>query len=135
MKIKILTLFICLGVVFFSSCNKDKDTLNGIWNLKNVSGGFAGINDDYEAGMVTWTFHDHNKTITVVNNSPAEKLYSGLESGTYSYSIVENNGREFLLINSEEYGGIVLTEKRFVIDQNEMLGGTGADFFILEFER
>jgi hypothetical protein len=42
---------------------------------------------------------------------------------------VVNNGREYLLINSEEYGGIVLSENRLVIDQNEMLGGAGVDFF------
>jgi hypothetical protein len=42
---------------------------------------------------------------------------------------VVNNGREYLLINSEEYGGIVLSENRLVIDQNEMLGGAGVGFF------
>jgi hypothetical protein len=58
MRIRKLCLLIILSLVFFTNCNSDDasnqaETLNGIWNVKNISGGFAGIDDDYEAGLVT----------------------------------------------------------------------------------
>jgi hypothetical protein len=63
MRIRKLSLLIILSLVFFTNCNSDDasnqaETLNGIWNAKNINGGLAGIDDDYEAGLVTWTFNN-----------------------------------------------------------------------------
>jgi hypothetical protein len=140
MKIRILTLLLTLGLITFTSCNNDNDssqieTLNGIWNLKNVSGGFAGINEDFENGIITWTFNSHNSTLTVENNNSQVSIYSGYENGTYPYSTVENNGNEYILINTAEVGRYILSIKNLTINENEIQSGSGADGFILEFER
>lgn len=140
MKTKILTLLLTLGVMIFTSCNNDDDAspiepLNGTWNLKNIVGGFAGIDDDYDTGVITWTFNNQNLMLNVENNSSQETIYSGFETGTYSYAIVENNGSEFILINDEEYGKYVIDVNGLVINQNEIQVGVGSDGFILQFER
>tara|TARA_B110000902_G_C13712324_1_gene361775 strand:- start:55 stop:471 length:417 start_codon:yes stop_codon:yes gene_type:complete len=138
MKIGKLTLIMILGIVFFTNCNSDDDsnqaeTLNGIWNVKNISGGFAGIDDEYDAGIITWTFN--NQVITIVNNESQGNIYSGFESGTYNYSINEVNGNNYITINNAEYGGYALSINNLTIDQNQTSSGSGADGFMLQFER
>ena len=57
--------FYILGLILVVlSCNSDDDvqqntepTLFGPWSLVNVSGGFAGVNDDFEIGTITWNFN------------------------------------------------------------------------------
>lgn len=56
--------------MLLASCSSNDDnestqpeSLNGIWNIKNIQGGFAGIDDDYETGVITWTFN--NQTIRI----------------------------------------------------------------------
>jgi hypothetical protein len=138
MGIRKLCLLIILSLVFFTNCNSNDDsnlaeTLNGIWNVKNISGGFAGINDDYDAGIVTWTFI--NQVITIKNNESQGNIYSGFKSGTYNYSINEVNGNNYIVINNAEYGGCTLSINNLTIDQNQSSSGSGADGFMLQFER
>ncbi len=140
MKIRLLIILLTFGVFVFTSCNNDDDAsplepLNGTWNLKNIVGGFAGIDDDYETGMVTWTFYTQNSTLQVENNTNQETIYSGFETGNYSYTSVQNNGNEYILINDEEYGGYLIDVDGLVINQNEIQDGVGSDGFILKFER
>lgn len=138
MKIGRLTLIMILGFVFFTSCNNDDDsnqeeTLSGIWNVKNISGGFAGIDDDYEIGIITWTFS--NQMLTVENNENQGNIYSSFGSGTYNYSTSEINGVNYITINNTEYGGFTLSINNLTINQNETTSGSGADGFILQFEK
>jgi hypothetical protein len=138
MGIRKLCLLIILSLVFFTNCNSNDDsnlaeTLNGIWNVKNISGGFAGIDDDYDAGIVTWTFI--NQVITIKNNESQGNIYSGFKSGTYNYSINEVNGNNYIVINNAEYGGCTLSINNLTIDQNQSSSGSGADGFMLQFER
>jgi hypothetical protein len=138
MKIVKLSLLMILSLGFFTSCNNDDDsnqveTLNGIWNVKNISGGFAGIDDDYDSGVITWTFN--NQVLTVENNESQGNIYSGFESGTYNYSTNEINGNNYILINDDEYGGFTLSINNLIINQNETSSGSGADGFMLQFER
>jgi hypothetical protein len=138
MRIRKLCSLIILSLVFFTNCNSDdgsnqSETLNGIWNVKNISGGFAGIDDDYDAGIVTWTFN--NQVITIKNNESQGNIYSGFESGTYTYSINEVNGNNYITINNAEYGGCTLSINNLTIDQNQSSSGSGADGFMLQFER
>ncbi len=138
MKIRKLCLLIILSLVFFTNCNNDDDsnqaeTLNGIWNVKNISGGIAGINDDYDIGMITWEFD--NQVLTIENNESQGNIYSGFESGTYNYSINEINGNNYIILNNDEFGGYTLSVNNLTINQNETSSGSGADGFILQFER
>ena len=138
MKIGKLSLLMILSLIVFTNCNNDDDsnqteTLNGIWNVKNISGGIAGIDDDYGTGIITWTFN--NQVLTIENNESQGNIYSGFESGTYNYSINEINGVNFITINNAEYGSYTLSINNLTINQNETTNGSGADGFILQFER
>ena len=82
MKLKLIILTLFLGVGLLIYCSKeDKNIsstealLNGTWNLKNLSGGFAGLNENYSIGTITWAFNVQNKTIIVNNNVPESKKY------------------------------------------------------------
>jgi hypothetical protein len=106
MKIGKLTLIMILGIVFFTSCNNEDDSiqttnLNGTWNLKNVSGGFPGIDVDYENGIVTWQFVPEFENLIVlsslINNGP-QSAYLPLQSGNYNYAVTETNGKTFIEI-------------------------------------
>lgn len=105
-----------LSLVLFISCNSDDDSnqtdiLNGIWNLKNVSGGLQGIDIDYSQGFVNWNFNLKNNTLTVENNimtTGPEDIYAGLDSGTYDIQIEESEEAATLFINDTERGVIIL---------------------------
>lgn len=140
MKTRILTLVLVLGVFIFTSCDSDDDTapmdpIHGIWNLVNVSGGFAGINEDYESGSITWSFNSQDLTITVQNNTGQINLFSGYVTGTYPYAIIEANENVYLVINNTEFGSYIVSDTSLNINQNEFSFGTGADGFFLQFER
>lgn len=140
MKTKILTLLVTLAVILFTSCNNDDDVtpvepINGTWNLTNILGGFAGIDDDYASGVITWTFNTQNMTLHVENNNTQETIFSGFETGTYPYTLVESNGNEYVHIDGEEFGGYVINSDGMIINQNEIQDGVLVDGFILHFER
>ncbi len=138
MKSKILVLLVVGFCGVIASCNDDSpqaSTINGTWNLKNVSGGLAGINDDYNRGIIKWNFDSQALTLTVENNNSQNIIYDGFESGVYSYSILESGGNSYLIVEDTEFGGYTLTENNLMIDQNKTSTGSGADGFIIELER
>jgi hypothetical protein len=139
MKIGKLSFLIILSLVFLTSCSNDDDsnqteTLNGIWNLKNVSGGLQGINIDYSQGEVKWNFNLGNNTLIIENNiitTGPKDIYAGLDSGTYNIRIEQNGNTETLFINDTERGVIILlSTSNLKIDD-----GLAADGFVTEFER
>ena len=139
MIIKNLSLLMILSLMLFTSCNKEDDdsnqtdTLNGIWNLKNVSGGFVGVDIDYSQGEVKWDFNLGNNTLIVENNimtTGPEDIYAGLDSGTYEIRIEENEEIESLFIDDTKKGIIILLNDNLKIDDNFT-----SDGFITEFER
>lgn len=137
----VIWLFVMLfGLSIFMGCDKKNETpqmetLNGTWNLKNISGGFAGVDDDFETGLVTWTFDEPSSTLTVVNNSSQEFIYSGYETGTYTYTIVEISGHEYMIIEGTEHGKYLIQGNLLTINENELQSGAGADGFVFEFVR
>ena len=138
MKIGKLGLIMFLAVVLTTSCKTDdhiihNKTLNGIWNLKNVSGGLQGINIDYSRGEVIWDFDLENSTLSIENNiisTGPEDIYAGLESGTYSIEIEQNGEIQTLFINGKERGVLILLDSTLKIDD-----GIALDGFITEFVR
>jgi hypothetical protein len=119
--------------IFLSNCTNDgapkEDILTGTWNVQNISGGLSGIDDDYEAGVIIWTFSAENATLSVENNNEANVIYDGLPSGNYAYSILTVEGEQFLEINGQGQFGIVLSNGQVLLDQNKTSTGTGADGF------
>jgi hypothetical protein len=138
MKFRVLALLIIL-IGLLSSCNNDDDNslsqegINGSWNLKNVTGGFIGVNIDYNQGDVIWTFNCQNNSLVVENNiitTGPEDIYAGLDTGSYSYIIEQNGDVETLFIDGNERGNIELQNNILKIDD-----GIIADGFITLFEK
>jgi len=138
MKFRALALLMIL-IGLLSSCNNDDDNslsqegINGSWNLKNVTGGFIGVNIDYNQGDVIWTFNSQNNSLVVENNiitTGPEDIYAGLDTGSYSYIIEQNGDVETLFIDGNERGNIELQNNILKIDD-----GIIADGFITLFEK
>ena len=131
MKIWICTVILTIGLLACSGGDDvaQKDIVAGTWNVQNISGGFAGINDDYATGTITWTFNDTSKTLQVTNNNEADVIYDGLPTGQYNYSILSMENELFLTINGQESFGIAVFNQQLLLDENKKTTGTGADGF------
>lgn len=134
-------LFVCyFTILLVFGCDKtsEPETFNnslvGSWNIINISGGFAGVDDDFAEGIIVWKFNEENSTLIIQNGNEVNTIYDGLESGNYTYSIIEVEDNAFLVINESEFGAIVLANEALVIDQNKMSVGSGADKFVLKFQ-
>lgn len=135
-----IVLFVWIGIV--SSCKKiekqpenrslTENRINGTWNLMHVFGGIAGVNKTYQLGEVTWEF-DENE-VHVQHLGSASTYYS-LPTGTYPYSILEVNGKNYLSINQQEIGEFTLLGQELKIDENSKSEGMGACGFYMELVR
>ncbi|MFD2098534.1 hypothetical protein [Flagellimonas iocasae] len=130
---KHLLIIFIFGIVLSNCDNGDdttkKDALTGTWNVQHIGGGFAGIDNDYESGVIVWTFSAENGTLTVENNNEADVIYDGFPTGSYSYSILTVEGEQFLEIDGQEQFGIVRSNGQVLLDANKTSTGTGADGF------
>jgi len=132
------TFYILVLMLFTLSCNSDDDTqqnseptLDGSWSLVNVTGGLAGVDDDFEIGLIIWDFNQDNLELTVTNNNTVNVIYDGFPTGTYDYEIfTETNGEMSVVINTVSYRVTNLTSSQLVIDE-----GVVADGFLLLFSR
>ena len=135
--------FIAMAVaaMVIISCNKsddnaqNNDTLNEVWHLVNVSGGFAGVNDSFERNIITWEFNSENGSLFVMNNNTDTSKQSGLTSGNYVFAVEEINGSLYFILNEQESGEVTIVENNLLIDENSMSNGSGADRFKYMFER
>ncbi len=131
---KLNLFFTLLTVIMLSGCSNDSgsnaDTVEGQWKLINVSGTFAGIDNDFEPGLITWDFNPITQTVSVVNNNTDPNKWDVFETGVYNYQIVDNPEfpcGEIIKIDGIEMGCFSVTENEFVIDQSI------ADGFRLQF--
>tara|TARA_R110002049_G_scaffold85844_6_gene218287 strand:+ start:14442 stop:14876 length:435 start_codon:yes stop_codon:yes gene_type:complete len=118
--------------------NKDENAQQvalSFWYLINTSGGLAGVDDQFELDTVVWFFDEINGTVTVENNNTEETKQDGLDSGTYPFSILTDGGEDFIIIDGNELGKILINQTNFVIDQNKTSQGDLADGFIYTFQR
>ena len=138
MKHSILITF--LSFITLSSCSLDNNDVKqqvykSYWHLINVSGGFSGVDNDFELNKIIWSFNEEENELTVTNTN-TEDLEDGLDTGTYTYSVDEDDNKDlFLTINSNEFGNFTVSESQLIIDQNITTNGTGADGFIYTFKR
>ncbi|PKV51203.1 hypothetical protein ATE84_3277 [Aquimarina sp. MAR_2010_214] len=96
----------------------DPSGLAGVWNLVNVTGGFAGINQDFKKGTIVWNFDDTKKRVEVTNNNPTSASTEDLfPSGNYTFSIVTINGNKELIVNDRNLGNFEITTNEFVVDE------------------
>lgn len=112
-------------IILFSiiGCSKDDDNsptpnssgLQGDWNLVNVTGGFIGINENFEKGVIVWVFNEDTKIVKITNKNTKD-VYDVLPSGTYTYSILTVNDSKELIIDDKNVGNFKLTTNQFTID-------------------
>ncbi len=139
MKTTIRLFLFSFVIVLFTNCSNDDDTIapaiSGIWNVSNVSGGLAGINDDYDPGVIVWNFNNRNQTLVVTNNNTENVIYDGYPSGTYTYSVTVLDGKSYLTVGNNEFGRITFETNTATLNQNELSGGAGADGFMISLVR
>ncbi|NNT72519.1 hypothetical protein HKT18_09855 [Flavobacterium sp. IMCC34852] len=133
MKKIIISLSIML-LVFQSSCSNDSNTnpntIQGQWKLVNVSGTFAGIDNDFEPGLITWDFNQTTQMVSIVNNNTDTDKWDVFETGVYNYQILEDPEfpcGEIIKIDGIDMGCFLVTNNSLVIDQSI------ADGFRLQF--
>lgn len=113
------------------STHERKDKISGTWYLIRLSGGFAGLDEDFEKGGIVWEFRDKVGILVVANNHESDALNSGLPSGTYTYSILQGKGGDYLQLNDKEVGRIGVAKSQLILDQNLTSSGSGADGFVM----
>lgn len=107
---------IFLAFLMLNCSNDDNDseqptspTIAGTWQLVKVTGGFIGLDQDIEKGVINWRFDTTKKEVTIENNAVTTGGgYTGLPSGTYSYSITAPADQDILYINENSVGVIDL---------------------------
>ncbi|MFN3755237.1 hypothetical protein [Flavobacterium sp.] len=114
-----------LILVLLPSCSNDSnpnsDVVQGQWKLINVSGTFAGINNDFAPGLITWNFNPTTQMVTIVNNNTDVNLWDVFETGVYNYQILDNPEfpcGEIIKIDGIEMGCFSISNDSFVIDQS-----------------
>lgn len=135
MKTKILTILLFIGIGFFISCNDNDDnstqqeTISGTWNLINVRGGLAGINNNYSKGDIKWAFDQTNAILTVENKIGNNNAFY-LHNGIYSFNIEDDQETKILFIDNNDYRLVILS-----IDNSLIITDDFNDGFTAEFKR
>ncbi|WP_053976426.1 hypothetical protein [Mangrovimonas xylaniphaga] len=134
MKTKLLIAFLFFSSLY-SCCNSDDDhtntnTLEGSWNLVRVTGGFAGVDDEFEPGLIVWDFNTSSTTITVTNNNTGNTIYDGLPTGTYSYNLSTTEEGEYITVENMLNGQLNISGNQMTLDDN-----VAADGFLLTFNK
>lgn len=110
-------------------------SIHGTWNLANVSGGVAGIDEDYEPGVVIWSFDVELSILTVDNNDENGSGYTGVRNGPHPYNLLKQNNTNYLFVRGREIGRIIIIDGNLMINGNDRSEGSGADFYNFTFIR
>ncbi len=132
------TFYVFVLTLLMVSCSNNDDeqqnsnpTLDGSWSLVNVSGGFAGIDYDFEVGLITWVFNQGDLELTVTNTNTTNVIYDGLPSGVYDYEVLTPTGEDTsVIINTFNYTITTLSSSQLVLNE-----GIAFDGFLLTFSK
>lgn len=136
MHLKFLTSIILIVISTSCSINNENNkpqVVRSEWHLKNVSGGLEGVNNDFVLNQIIWIFNESQSSLTVLNNN-TNAVEDGLDSGTYTYALLNDSNNTFLIIDDNEFGGLTILNDILTIDQNITSTGSGADGFIYTFQ-
>ncbi len=143
MKTIKMVLGVLIVISLFASCSSDDDAvalletvtmadLEGIWNVTNISGGFPGFDEDFMTGDLIWTFNENMGNLIIES---AEGVDPIINTGTFTYSILQNGGRSFLVIDDIEQGLLSLSRSNLQLDEGILSIGPQSDSFQINFER
>ena len=116
-------LYILLILIILIGCSTGDDTnnrsvsLQGAWNLVNVTGGFAGVDQDFDKGTIIWNFNESDAMVEITNNNTVTGVYDGFPSGTYTYSINTTVDIDELIVNEVNLGTFTSTSENFSVNQ------------------
>jgi hypothetical protein len=125
--LKALVLLFCS--LTLSSCNESNDdnneefSLEGGWTLTKVQGGIAGINDNFDEQLITWTFNADG-TISIWNTNTDENKTDFFDTGEYDFAIEPNSATpescaETLFLDNVSFGCHSITGNTLTLSQVE----------------
>ena|SRR5690606_8457761 len=138
MKKYLLIAFLSFFALTNCSVNDNGDNpqiVRILWNLENVTGGIAGVNNNFSPNVVVWEFNLNTSVLIVTNTNTNTALEDGLDAGSYTFQINRVGNYDYLSIANNEVGRITITETTFILDQNEKSTGTTADGYIYKFKK
>ena len=116
--------------ILFISCSKTSEDvtmqntpqqiIGGFWNLHSKSGGWQPT-ANFDAGEFSLNFYTATATVAVTTALSPNSM--SLPTGTYPYLIQSSAGVDYLYINNQNYGKLVLSSMQFEIDQNVAADG------------
>ncbi|MEP1487233.1 MAG: hypothetical protein ABJK28_02265 [Algibacter sp.] len=142
MKTKFLFIIACL--IIFTSCSLNDSDNESIpaqivtqeWHLTESSGGFAGVDNQFDLETIIWIFDAENGNIAITNNNTDDTKEDAFPTGTYQYEISDVGGDSYIIIGGNEFGQITFTASdKITIDQNQTSTGSAADLYIYVLDR
>lgn len=123
---KTISFLTLIAIVTLWGCSNDSnshsDTIEGQWKLVNVSGTFAGVDNDFTPGLITWSFNPITQTVSIVNNNTDDTKWDVFETGVYNYQIVDSPEQfpcsEVIKIDGIDMGCFSVTSSSLTIDQS-----------------
>ena len=100
--------------------------------MRNVQGGFIGIDIDFNRDVIVWTFNENTQVLTVENAvDPSDTNYpfSGLPTGSYTFEVNDVDGTAILQIEGADQGEYIVTATTLMIDDRP------ADGYLRTFEK
>ncbi|MFV9550559.1 hypothetical protein [Algibacter sp. PT7-4] len=138
MKKNILIILSCILIMTSCSLNDNDNAtpqeIKYLWHLVKVTGGIAGVNEQFETNVITWSFNNETETLVVNNKNTDDSIEDSLDSGTYSFSVLEENNTTYLIIDDIELGSFEVSGNILTINQNNTSTGNGTDGFIYTFQ-
>lgn len=141
MKAKISIL--CCVLFFLIGCQQDDENINpiiGSWNLIQLTGGFAGVQQNYNPGDIVWTFDEDILTIEDnLANSEDERQYVLIEHENSLFTDFNDDesifGDFFFYTEINEDEMIINQGSARAIIENDTISTGVSDGFIYSFER
>lgn len=138
MKKSLILIFSCFFILSSCSVNNSDDIppqkIEYLWHLIRVTGGVSGVDEQFSTDTVVWSFNNETSILNVDNKNTDDTIEDGLDSGSYSYSVEEIDGKAFLSIDGNEFGNFETSQTTLTINQNIMSTGNVSDGFIYTFQ-
>ncbi len=91
--------------------------LNGTWNLISVTGGFVGIDHNFDVGTIIWNFNESSNTIAVTNNNTDDSIEDILPTGIYNYSIITVGEVLEFIVDDVNRGNFEIITNQFTVNE------------------
>ena len=108
--------------------NDDNNPLLFKWGLYHLSGGFAGFDEYFTYGQITWKFNINDQTFTVLNITNSFPSGGYLPSGTYPCNITANTDGTFCFSTATLSGCSTLKSNILYLSEGKVADGIALQF-------